>query len=69
MVMLFRLIFFIIPKVLPLHSQVGYDGIILEFKDEVLAVAVDIFEGLTDQMINKDGGLRIFDNARIKRFD
>lgn len=56
-VMFLLLIFVIIENILSLHPQVGNNGIIFEFEDEMLAISIDICEGLTDKSIYELGGI------------
>ncbi len=67
-VMFFLFVFFVIPNILALHPEVGNDRVILEFKDEMLAVSVDVCEGLTDEGIDKIHGVGLLDDVWVEGF-
>lgn len=60
---------FRIKGVLPLHSQMGNDGVLVELENQVLSIPVNFLEGLVDEAVDEYFGFVRLDHGRVVYFD
>ena len=68
MVVILLLVVLVIPDVLSLHPEVRNHRPVVELQDEVLAVAVDVGEGLADERVYEEGWLDLLDDVGVVGF-